>query len=110
MPGRFPILDRWRAQLQSFGRNLPYYVTEIGWPTGGTNWPPAQTQQQQSDYIGQFIDAAKARSDIRQIYVYQLQDWGPRDADSEHYFGLLNPDGTAKTAWATVKQRIAANP
>lgn len=112
VPGRFPVLDKWRTNLRAIGHgSLPFYVTEIGWPTGGNNWNPGgQTEQQQSDYLGQFIDTCKTRGDVAAIFVYQLQDWGPRDTDSEHYFGLLRPDGSAKPAYSTVKQRIAANP
>lgn len=110
VPGRFPVLDKWRSNLKAIGHDLPFWVTEIGWPTGGQNWPPPQTEQQQADYLGQFIDTAKARGDVRAVLVYDAQDYGPRDTDSEHYFGLLHVDGTKKPAWSVVQSRIAANP
>jgi len=110
VPGRFPVLDKWRSNLKAIGHDIPFWVTEVGWPTGGINWPPAQTEQQQADYIGQFIDAAKARGDIRAVLVYDLQDYGPRDSNSEHWFGLLHVDFTKKPSWSVVQQRILANP
>ena len=71
------MLDKWRSNLKAIGHGgLPFWVTEIGWPTSGTNWRPAQTQQQQSDYFAQFISTAKARSDVAAVIAYQLQDWG----------------------------------
>ena len=111
VPGRFPILDKWRSNLKAIGHgNLPFWVTELGWPTGGTNWSPAQTEQQQSDYLAQFISTAKGRGDVAAVIAYQLQDWGPRDSDSEHWFGVMNADGSPKVAYGTLKQLIAANP
>jgi hypothetical protein len=111
VPGRFPVLDKWRSNLKAIGHgSLPFWVTELGWPTSGTNWSPAQTEQQQSDYLAQFISTAKARGDVAAVIAYQLQDWGPRDSDSEHWFGVLNADGSPKVAYGTLKQLIAANP
>lgn len=109
VPGKLSILDKYRADLVNLGHGaLPFWVTEVGWPTGGNNWNTGgQTEQQQSDYLAQFIAACRARTDVAVIFPYQLQDWGPRDTDSEHYFGIVRQDGTKKIAYATVKALIS---
>ena len=107
---RLPVLDKWRSNLRAIGHDIPFWVTEIGWPTGGTNWPPAQTETQQSDWTIAFINEMKRRGDVAVVMVYDMQDFGPRDNDSEHYFGALHVDGSAKTLYGPLKAMIGMNP
>lgn len=108
---RTPILDKWRTNLATVGHGgIPFWCTEFGWPTGGTTWPGGTyTEQAQADYYTKFMATIGARPDVAALVPYRLDDFGSRDSDSEHWFGLIDPSGRRKLAWSVVQQ-LAANP
>lgn len=107
-PPNWAVLDKYRASLNSIGQgHIPFSVTEVGWPVSGGN---GVSEQQQADYISMFITQAKARGDVSDVYPYQSQDWGARDGDPEHWFGIFDSAGRARPAVAVLQQAIKANP
>jgi exo-beta-1,3-glucanase (GH17 family) len=106
---RTAILDKWRSNLTAAGHGaIPFWLTEFGWPTGGSTWPGANyNEQTQADYYTKAFQTFGSRSDVAAMIPYRLDDFGARDADSEHWFGLNNADGSHKAAYTVVKSRVA---
>lgn len=101
---RYSVVDKWRSNLQAIpkAKDKPFWITEIGWPTGGNTWPPAQTEQQQHDYLIKAINDYGKRGDVAALLVYKDRDHQPAGAtsDSEAYFGVLDSTLTRKkSAW-----------
>lgn len=80
------------------------WLTEFGYSTAGDR---SVTEAQQADYLVQAVRLLQGYSYAQALFLYQLQDWGPRDGDREHYFGLSRADGTPKPAWAAVAELAA---
>ena len=102
-----------RSELDAIpaAKGKPFWITEVGWPTGpSTQLDPAgwaTTEANQAAWLGQFIDAMKARTDVAAVVVYQLVDINTSDTTtSEDHYGLLQSDGTPKPAYAVVQQRL----
>ncbi|MFG1342082.1 hypothetical protein [Xanthobacter autotrophicus] len=70
------------------GAETPIYVTEVGWPTGGTTSCPVSEQVQAQNYA-QFVLMAASVPWIRGIWMHSLKDVGPSPTDTEHHFGLF---------------------
>lgn len=84
--------------------DAPMWLTEFGYSTAGDR---SVTEAQQADYLVQAVRLLQGYSYAQALFLYQLQDWGPRDGDREHYFGLSRADGTPKPAWAAVAELAA---
>jgi hypothetical protein len=85
--------------------SAPMWITEFGYPTSGDR--STSEQEQASDMRA----AAQMLTNVpyaRALIFYQLQDWGPRDGDREHYFGITRADGSAKPAYVAAKEIAAA--
>jgi hypothetical protein len=101
--GRPEVLVDWLGKLEdtirsySDGRQIPLYLTEIGWPnqTGALGTPPEVT----AGYLSRLLILATAKPFIRGIWWYDFRDDGTDKSDVEQNFGLLNYDGTPKPAW-----------
>lgn len=70
------------------GTVTPIYVTEVGWPTGGTTACPVSEQVQAQNYA-QFVLMAASIPWIKGIWMHSLKDVGPSPTDTEHHFGLF---------------------
>jgi beta-xylosidase len=90
------------------GRNVRVYVTEAGWPVHtGAN---GVTEQQQADYLQQFMLLAKSRPWIAGVWWYDLFDDGDDASDKEHRFGLIDRAGVKRPAFQAlsgVRARLA---
>lgn len=101
--GRPEVLVDWLGQLEntirsySGGRDIPLYMTEIGWPnqTGALGTQPEVT----AGYLSRLLLLASAKSFIRGIWWYDFQDDGTDISNAEHNFGLITYDGSPKPAW-----------
>jgi Glycosyl hydrolase catalytic core len=101
-----------RAELQAIpaAANKPFWITEFGWATGGPSGGWAVTEANQAGWLATAIDQLKARSDVAAIVVYQLVDQDTSDTTtSEAHYGLLRTDGSAKPAYAVVRQAARAS-
>ncbi len=101
----YSVIDRVRTQLKTIGTKAdkPFWVTEMGWPTGGTDGSGV-SEALQAQYTGQFIDTMRARADVASIIVYKVSD-DPPSSSSESYYGLFRYDGTQKPSFNTVFTR-----
>jgi hypothetical protein len=91
-------LDQLKARIDKAapGRQIPVYVTEIGWPTssgGGVSESVAAA------YLQRFLLLAHTRAWIAGVWWYDLVDDGANATDSEARFGLLRQNGQPKPAY-----------
>jgi hypothetical protein len=105
-------LDRLHALLGSLapGRQIPIFVTEIGWPTNsGTCGVPAAVA---AAYLQRFYLAASTRPWINGVWWYDLVSDGTDPTNQEDNFGLLTANGTPKAAYgalAAVSELVGTN-
>ncbi len=84
------------AKLFTGGRELPFYISEIGWPnhlaTNGT--APSLS----ADYLARFFLMAPMYGYIKGAWWYDYVDDGTDPNNVQHNFGLLRANYTAKPA------------
>jgi hypothetical protein len=93
----------WMAQVREMlkqhnnGKEVPFYVTEMGWPThvgkGGTEAGLS------ASYLARLYLLARTSASFRGIWWYDFQDDGWNRNDNENNFGIVRPDLTAKPAY-----------
>jgi hypothetical protein len=83
------------------GRDIPLYITEMGWPTySGTG---GISQQESAAYLAQMFLLARTMKFLRGIWWYDFRDDGWDGTNKENDFGLVRPDLTPKTAFAALQ-------
>lgn len=83
-------------------REVPLYVTEIGWPTNiGRCGTPADLA---GDYLARLFLLAPSVSSLRGLYIYDHRDDGPDKAEREHNFGIVELDGKEKPAAVLLRE------
>jgi polysaccharide biosynthesis protein PslG len=84
-------------RLANSNRDVPLYVTEMGWPA--YSGPGGISDTATASNLAQSFALARTVPYVKGIWWYQLQDeqWDP--ADKEHHFGLLQPDFSVKPAF-----------
>jgi hypothetical protein len=100
-----------RSELDAIpaAKGKPFWITEVGWPTGPSSDSWATTEANQATWLGQFIDAMKARTDVAAVVVYDLVDGTPAPYQSNlNAYGLLRIDGSPKPSLSVVRDAIAA--
>lgn len=73
--------------LQNTKRELPFYVTEIGWPA--SEGAEGYDEQRVAAYLTRFYALAATRPWIGGVWWYTLLDDGDDPKDKEHRFGLV---------------------
>ena len=78
------------------GKNIPIYVTEIGWPTstGNRGFPESAVAQMAERSLLMF----SALPYVRGVWWYDLIDDGTDSANAEDRFGLFSRRQTLKPA------------
>ena len=102
--------DAWAADLLATenvihrytgGRDLPLYVTEMGWPTykghGGS------TPQEAGVFLAQMFLLARTMSFLKGVWWYDFRDDGPDPGNAGDNFGLVDPSLRPKPAFAAMK-------
>jgi polysaccharide biosynthesis protein PslG len=92
------------------GREIPLYVTELGWATGTDT--AALAPSTQADYLARLYLAAPMYSYLKAVWWYDLTDDGADVANVHQNFGLYNNAFVQKPAGCTmgdVSRLIAAN-
>jgi hypothetical protein len=91
-----------KIKAAAAGRNIPIYVSEIGWPTstGGDG----VTEDMAAAYLQRFMLLARCRSSIAGVWWYDLQDDGSDPSNVENGFGLLRQNGQPKPAYTALAQ------
>ena len=106
------VLDTVRAELDAIpaARHKPFWVTEIGWPTGPFANAAATSEVNQAEYLNLFIAAMRARGDVAAVVVYNLVDNAPAPyREPIDAYGLVQADGVAKPALAVVEASARAS-
>jgi polysaccharide biosynthesis protein PslG len=80
------------------GRDLPLYVTEMGWPTNG-----GISQKAAGVYLAQMFLLARTMNFLRGIWWYDFRDDGWDKRNQENDFGLVDPDLNPKPAFTALK-------
>ena len=80
------------------GRDLPIYVTEMGWPTYG-----GISREAAGAYLAQMFLLARTLKFINGIWWYDFRDDGWDKTNQENDFGLVDPDLTPKPAFTALK-------
>jgi hypothetical protein len=83
------------------GKDVPFYVTEMGWPThttkGGTDPELA------ASYLARLYLLARTSPSFAGLWWYDFQDDGWNPEYNEDNFGLVRPDLTPKPAYYALK-------
>lgn len=103
-PQRGPeACSAWMTSVQTMlrgyngGADVPFYVTEMGWPThvtrGGTD------PQLSASYLARLYLLARTSPSFKGLWWYDFQDDGWDPTHNEDNFGLVRPDLTPKPAY-----------
>jgi len=81
----------------SHDRDVPIYVTEMGWPThtGPRSTPPEQS----AAFLARMFLLARTMPYVKGIWWYDFQDDGWKADYNENNFGLVRPDLTPKPSY-----------
>ena len=88
-----------QAMLRRYhdGRDVPFHVTEMGWPThvtrGGTD------PQLSASYLARLYLLARTSPSFKGLWWYDFQDDGWNPEHNENNFGLVRPDLTPKPGY-----------
>ncbi len=103
-PERSPeTCSEWMAGVRDMisnynnGKDVPFYVTEMGWPThvGRRGTAPELS----ASYLARLYLLARTSPSFRGIWWYDFQDDGWNPEHNEHNFGLVRPDLTPKPSY-----------
>jgi hypothetical protein len=80
------------------GKDVPLFVTEMGWPThvGKPNSTPPELS---ASYLGRLYLLARTLLFMRGVWWYDYQDDGWDPGHNEHNFGIVRPDLTPKPSY-----------
>lgn len=82
------------------GKQLPVYVTEMGWPTFAG--PCGVTEETQAKYLARLLLLSRTLPFVKGLWWYDLQDDGTEPLEREHHFGLVRHDSSPKSAYLTL--------
>jgi hypothetical protein len=104
--GMLSLLSELEALLAQYpkGREVPLYITELGWPTHDAF--NGVSLGQQANYLSRALLLLRANSRIKGIWIYTLNDRPGSAADREAHFGLLFPNGSPKPSWYSLKDTV----
>lgn len=99
--GALDMVSLARDWLSSRGRTLPIWITEYGWPTGGT-YMTATTLEGQAERLVRFLPGAAVLG-VEAAWWYASLDWRDPEAvedpdASEGFFGIAWPTAGDKPA------------
>jgi hypothetical protein len=101
-----------RAQLVAHGAaDKALWLTEIGFSTcTGTVEELCVSEARQAELVRELITKVRTTyaAYVRAVFLYHFTDWGPRDGNREHYFGLTRPDGSWKPAMHALREITGA--
>jgi hypothetical protein len=90
------------------------WITELGWPVGGTKEFPsgghAVGEPEQASLLKEsfnWIKGASSNLGIENVTWYNLQDW-PSEGNWAGFCGLRGPDGSFRPAWFAFQEETGA--
>ncbi len=95
----FRWIERLQTMLKTYskGRDVPLYVTEIGWPSHSAKL--GISQRQAGDYASQAVLMLRSLPYVKGMWWYNLYNKGADDKDNETNFGLMTEQGKPKPAF-----------
>ena len=81
----------------------PIWITEMGWPTGGSS--SVASEAQQASYLTNAAAIAFANG-VEKFFVYELKAPETNANDVESYFGILHSDFSFKPAYLSYRDAI----
>ncbi len=102
--------EKWYERMQgvdkmlrefSGGKEVPLFITEMGWPTHVDNSGSSQTRS--ADFLARLYILAKTMPFIKGIWWYDFQDDGWNPKDNESNFGTVRGDLTPKKSYYVLK-------
>jgi len=105
--GAVASLDKLHTLLEEAEpqRQIPVYVTEIGWPTN--KGKHGVDEREAAMYLARFTLLARTRPWIGGVWWYDLIDDGDSDIQAEQRFGLVRRSLAPKAALRTAKSVAA---
>jgi hypothetical protein len=99
----FDMVSQTRALLQKYSplRDIPIYISEIGWSTFTGNWGVDQATQ--ADYLTRFYLISGAAGYVRGVWWYDLQEDGADLTIIHNGFGTMH-GSTPKPAYCALTQ------
>ncbi|WP_338104584.1 hypothetical protein [Pseudomonas typographi] len=85
------------------GREVPLYLTEMGWHSTGDRHPCGIASNTQAAFLARSFLLAKTVPAIKGMWWYDLVNDGDDPADPEHNFGLVRQNLSPKPAYAVLK-------
>jgi hypothetical protein len=79
------------------GKDVPFYVTEMGWPTHVTRH--GTDPELSASYLARLYLLARRSPSFKGLWWYDFQDDGWNPEYNEDNFGLVRPDLTPKPAY-----------
>lgn len=79
------------------GRDVPFYVTEMGWPTHVTKG--GSSPEMSAAYLARLYLLARTAPSFKGLWWYDFQDDGWNPEHNEDNFGLVRPDLTPKPSY-----------
>lgn len=104
IPARLEQLRDWLKEAPSH-RDVPLYVTELGWPTFHEQY--GVTDDLQAMYAARSVLLLAAERPVKGVWIYELRDGGDDPKDREDHFGVVARDGTPKPAFHLMREMIA---
>ena len=88
-----------QAMLRKYndGKDVPFYVTEMGWPTHVTRH--GTDPELSASYLARLYLLARTSPSFEGIWWYDFQDDGWNPQYNEDNFGLVRPDLTPKPSY-----------
>jgi hypothetical protein len=86
------------------GRDIPLYITEMGWPT--YTGPTGISPRQAGVYLAQMFLLARTMTFIKGIWWYDFRDDGVDASNKENDFGLVDPNLKPKPAFAALESVV----
>jgi polysaccharide biosynthesis protein PslG len=83
------------------GKQVPFYITEIGWPTNVGKY--GVSEETEADYLRRTFTLARQLPFIKGIWWYDFQDDGSDSANPEYNFGLVRQDFSEKPAYDALR-------
>lgn len=97
--GMMFLVDSVEEILSRFpgGDEIPFYLTEMGWPTH--RGEDRVTLEEQAQFASRMLILTRAHPRIRGVWWFNLQNRPNQPQDVNYHFGLLQSDGRPKPAW-----------
>ncbi|MGC1480365.1 MAG: hypothetical protein WA771_07665 [Chthoniobacterales bacterium] len=97
--GMMELIERLEEVLVGFpgGKEVPFYLTEMGWPTH--KGVDGVTLEEQAQYASRMLLLMRAHPRVRGVWWFNLNDRDSASEDFNHHFGLRFSDGTPKPSW-----------